>query len=64
MRTVLNIADRLYNQIKCIDQAKFGLIREAIKADQTLLHFVLFQSATSYGDVKKFCFEYAKNQEC
>ena len=63
VKAFFNKADKLYTQAKFNDQAKFGLIREAIKADQTLLQFVLIRGAKTYDDVKKACLEYAENQK-
>lgn len=36
-------ADKLYQEAKLGEQEKFGLVREALKADQMLLSFVLLR---------------------
>ena len=44
-------------------QSKFGLIREAIKSDQTMLQFVFLRKADTYEKVKNTCLESPDNQK-
>lgn len=61
--TFIMKADKLYQKAKLGEQAKFALIREALKADQMILTFALFRGASTYEDVKEECLEYADNQK-
>ena len=56
-------ASKLYKEAKFNDQAKFGLIREAIKSDQGMLQFVFLRKADTYEKVRENCLEYADNQK-
>ena len=55
-------ASKLYKLAKFNDQAKFGLVREAIKSNQVMLQFVFLRKADTYEKVKETCLEYADNQ--
>lgn len=55
--------DKLYTKAKFNDQGKFGLIREAIKDDETLLQFIIFRGCKNYAEVKGACFECSDNQK-
>ena len=46
------------------DQAKFRLIREAIKFDQGMLQFVFVEEADTYETVQKTRLLYADNRNC
>ena len=54
-------ASKLCKEAKFNDQAKFWLIREAIKSDQGMLQFVLLRKADVYEKVRENCLEYADN---
>ena len=56
-------ASKLYKEAKFNDQAKFGLIREAIKSDQGMLQFVFLRKADTFEKVSETCLEYADNQK-
>ena len=56
-------ASKLYKEAKFNDQAKFGLIREAIKSDQGMLQFVFLRKADTYEKVRETCLEYADNRK-
>ena len=56
-------ASKLYKEAKFNEQAKFGLIREAIKSDQGMLQFVFLRKADTYEKVRETCLEYAYNQK-
>ncbi len=61
--TFLVKAEKAYNRAKFNEQAKYGLLIEALKSDQLLLQFVLLRGAKSYDEVKKYCTDYAENQK-
>ena len=56
-------ASKLYKEAKFNEQAKFGLIREAIKFDQGMSQFVFLIKADTYEKVRENCLEYADNQK-
>ena len=56
-------ASKLYKEAKFNDQAKFGLILEAIKSDQGMLQFVFLRKADTYEKVRETCLVYADNQK-
>ena len=56
-------ASRLYKEAKFNDQAKFGLVREAIKSDQGKSQIVFLRKADTYEKVRGTCLEYADNQK-
>ena len=62
VKELLVKASKLYKEAKFKDQAKFGLIREAIKSDQGMFHFVLLRKADTYEKVRRNCLEYSDNQ--
>ena len=53
----------MYKAAKFNDQAKFGLIREAIKSDQGMLQFVFLRKEDIYEKVRETRLEYADNQK-
>ena len=59
IQTFLTRADKLYSQAKFNQQAKFGVVRDALKSDEVLLKFVLFRGAKSYSEIDDACMEYA-----
>ena len=63
IQVFLTKAEKIYNQAKFNAQAKYGLLREALKGDSNLLQFVLFRGAKNYDEVKKYCLDYADNQK-
>ena len=56
-------ASKLYREAKFNDQAKFGLIREAIKSDQGMSQFAFWRKADNFERVRETCLEYADNQK-
>ena len=56
-------AIKLRKETNLNDQAKFGLIREAIKSDQGMLQFVFLSKADTYQKVRETCTQYADNQK-
>ena len=46
-------ASKLYKEAKFDDQAKFRLIREAIKSDQGMLQFLFLRKANTYKKVRE-----------
>ena len=59
IQAFLNRAEKAYNQAKFNKHAKFGLLREAMKADQ----FVLFRGAKDYEGVREYCIDYSDNEK-
>ena len=56
-------ASELYKEADFNDLANFGLIREAIKSDQGMIHFVFLRNADMYEKVRETCLEYADKQK-
>ncbi len=59
--TFLSRADKVYNQDKVDEKAKFELLRDALKSYQMFFQFVLFKEPKSYEGIKNSCLEYAEN---
>ena len=53
----------MYKEAKFNDQAKFGLVREAIKSDEGMLQFVFWRKTDMYEKVREICLEYADNHK-
>ena len=56
-------ASKLCKETKFNDQAKFGLIREAVKSDKGMLQFLFSRKADTFEKVRETCLEYADNQK-
>ena len=63
IQTFLTRADKSYSQEKFSEQAKFGLLRDSLESDRTLLQFVLFRGEKSKNQIKQACVEYADNRK-
>ena len=56
-------ASKMYKEAEFNDQAKFGLIREAIRSDQGTLQSRFLRKADTYEKVRETCLEYTDNQK-
>ena len=56
-------ASKLYKAANFNDQAKFGLVGEAMKSDQGMLQFESLRKGDTYEKVREICIEYANNQK-
>ena len=59
--TFLSRADKVYNQAKVDENAKFALLRNDLKSNQMFFQFVLFTGSKDYEGIKNSCIEYAEN---
>ena len=54
---------KLYKEANFNEGTKHGMIMEAIKFDQSLLHFVLLRIVTRFEDVKEMCLDCDEHQK-
>ena len=56
-------ASKLYKEAKFNDQAKFGLLREAILSDKGMLQFIFLRKADAFEKVTETWLKYPDNQK-